>query len=626
MVGRFRFSLLTSPRFWFYWQPCTYRSLYRSRITDRCFMKTILLALLACCSVAMAQVPIPSEPSDGAVGLAPNVTLQWRGVGFAAYEVELAPQNNPLDIRVLYAPGVLVVAANLEWSATYVWAVRGLTDSTPGPWSAQQRFTVMPHDGRPIPTSPLLDAEDVPTATMLQWSHSGSGPYEVQIDTLELSDSSPSQTATAQLLSVALLNEQAYLWRVRVQSSAAPSPWSPTFAFTTAQPPLQPLRTPSLIVPPDGSTLDVFEATFSWTPVPEAEGYLLQLLDASNPETPLVEWIGSSTETHVLIPPGYTNLVWRVQAQHASRTSAWSTPFAFALADTSDATVSIPVPLTPFNEQVLHPVEGGIEITWSHEDTTVPCVAEVVWQHTGGLDTLNISSATLSAILPDTIASGTVQWRVKATPWWAESEWSNEMRFTIVPAPLETPLSVQLLYPANNAVSVERNPTLSWSDVPAAQEYHVEVSTVENMDDATARTWTTTAMNIDTLEAATRYWWRARAGNAAGLGDWSQPFSFITSGETTSVENTNGSQTWMVTPNPSNGGAVVLHAAEHVGVLVTIDIVALSGERVATVTMNAGQYSITLPTNGLANGLYVAMINGGGTLRAVPMVITGAQR
>jgi hypothetical protein len=589
-------------------------------------MKWFPFLFLLASAYALAQVPIPSAPADGATGLDPTVTLQWRTAGYRSYEVELYTLDNPLDVRVLLAYGSSVTASDLDWATTYVWMVRGVTDTLPGVWSAPQRFTVMPHDGRPEPVTPAHNAEDVPVTTYLSWLHDASGPYEVQIDTNDLDDTTPVFSSTDRAVSVPLLPGQSYHWRVRRQSSAAPSPWSRTAVFTTAPQPLPALRTPTLLAPSDGSTLSVFATTFSWTPVPEAEAYRLQLLDASNPDTPLIEWIGSGNEAHVLIPPGYTALVWRVQAQHASRTSAWSVPFAFALVDSSDATVSIPVPLTPLNDHVHHPVEGGIELTWQHDDDTMPCTVEVVWTHVAGHDTLRFHSSTRSTHLPDTITTGSITWRVKATPWWAESDWSAPQRFAIVPRPRESPATLRLLSPANNAVDVPRTPVLMWQNVDLATEYHVELSSNEDFSTTIHQPWSSTSYRTDTLDTLTRYWWRARASNAAGLGEWSEPFSFVTGGGTTSVLHNTHEAAWHAWPNPTNGSALTVQAAEDINLMTTVSLVTIAGERIATIAFSAGQRSVVIPTADLPAGFYAVVIHNGTTLRALPIVITGAQR
>ncbi len=589
-------------------------------------MRTLLFALLLSSASALAQVPIPSAPADGATDLDLSVTLQWRTAGFRSYEVEYFPQGNPLDVRVLVANGASVVATDLDWATTYVWAVRGLTDSIPGNWSSAQRFTVMSNDGRPTPTMPPFDATEVPTTTLLQWTATGMGPFEVQIDTLELSEATPTQVSNDVSISVELAPAQSYLWRVRRLSSAAPSPWSGTFTFTTAAPPLAPLRVPVLRSPANGSTLDDFEPTFSWTSVPDASMYTLEVATPDNTTEAVATWTGTTPEATIPLPPGYSTLLWRVQAHDASRSSEWSQPFTLSLADTSDATVSTPVPLTPFHNQVVHPAERGIEVTWYHEDGTMPCGVEVVWTTEAGSDTLLFTSTTQQLVLPDTLAAGSVRWRVQATPWWAASEWSETMTFTIVPAPREAPTDVLLLEPANDAVDVPRNTTLVWSQVPQATEYQVEISVTEDFTEANTRTWATTSMGLDTLDERTRYWWRARAGNAAGLGDWSAPFSFVTGGDLTSVQELSEQSDWTVWPNPSNGMAITLQSANELRVPVMVDIVNLAGERVASVRIDAGSNGIILPAAHMASGIYVAMIHGQGTLRALPIVITGAQR
>jgi hypothetical protein len=128
------------------------------------------------------------------------------------------------------------------------------------------------------------------------------------------------------------------------------------------------------------------------------------------------------------------------------------------------------------------------------------------------------------------------------------------------------------------------------------------------------------------LDTLTRYWWRARASNAAGLGEWSEPFSFVTGGGTTSVLHNTHEAAWHAWPNPTNGSALTVQAAEDINLMTTVSLVTIAGERIATIAFSAGQRSVVIPTADLPAGFYAVVIHNGTTLRALPIVITGAQR
>ncbi|MFN5021249.1 MAG: fibronectin type III domain-containing protein, partial [bacterium] len=83
-----------------------------------------------------------------------------------------------------------------------------------------------------------------------------------------------------------------------------------------------------------------------------------------------------------------------------------------------------------------------------------------------------------------------------------------------------------LSLPANTAINVSRNPTLSWGAVTGATAYNVQYST-----SSTFGTGTTSrngvpgnSLNITSLARRTKYFWRVQAVNGA----WSSTWSFTT--------------------------------------------------------------------------------------------------
>ena len=84
--------------------------------------------------------------------------------------------------------------------------------------------------------------------------------------------------------------------------------------------------------------------------------------------------------------------------------------------------------------------------------------------------------------------------------------------------------------PANAATGVKVRPTLTWTAVPGAVTYRVEVSTTNTFATLVASdvvTETSWAVNVG-LDSSTEYFWRVRADNYCGEGSFSSTFSFTT--------------------------------------------------------------------------------------------------
>ena len=84
--------------------------------------------------------------------------------------------------------------------------------------------------------------------------------------------------------------------------------------------------------------------------------------------------------------------------------------------------------------------------------------------------------------------------------------------------------------PSNNSTGVSVNPTLSWSASSGADSYTVQVSKNSNMSSPVVNQSgiAGTSFQVNGLENNTQYYWRVRAVNEAGAGDWSSVWNFTT--------------------------------------------------------------------------------------------------
>jgi fibronectin type 3 domain-containing protein len=118
-------------------------------------------------------------------------------------------------------------------------------------------------------------------------------------------------------------------------------------------------------------------------------------------------------------------------------------------------------------------------------------------------------------------------WRVRAvsegnTP----SEWSDVWQFGTVgipPAPV-------LVSPADGTGNHSTSLNFSWEAAPGAERYQLQIATVENfsatfLDNDNI---TSTSHTVNGLDNDRTYYWRVRAINEFGEGDWSAVWSFTT--------------------------------------------------------------------------------------------------
>jgi hypothetical protein len=116
-------------------------------------------------------------------------------------------------------------------------------------------------------------------------------------------------------------------------------------------------------------------------------------------------------------------------------------------------------------------------------------------------------------------------WRVAPTN---TTEWSIIRSFSTLPPP---PSQVELLLPNENAIEITIKPTFEWAAANYAATYDLQLSTEEDFssieEEASGISGLSHSLN-DILEVNTLYYWRARAVNANGDGDWSEIRSFTT--------------------------------------------------------------------------------------------------
>jgi hypothetical protein len=159
-----------------------------------------------------------------------------------------------------------------------------------------------------------------------------------------------------------VLPDGVYSWRVRaVDGAGNAGAWSQSWAFTvdtsapadTTGPPA-----PTLVAPPDGSTVLTPQVPLDWGPVADPSGIAGYYVEVSQGGVPVytADVVGTQTD-HVTAPLGNGTYSWRVRATFgAGNAGAWSATWTFTVNPAADGS-------PPAQVQLIAPPDGSTVTT-----------------------------------------------------------------------------------------------------------------------------------------------------------------------------------------------------------------------------------------------------------------------
>jgi hypothetical protein len=145
----------------------------------------------------------------------------------------------------------------------------------------------------------------------------------------------------------------------------------------------------------------------------------------------------------------------------------------------------------------------------------------------------------------------TYYWRVSAANECYSSAWSELWSFTTLPWVPEIPV---LAGPAYGSSNQPLSFTVAWNPAERAEFYSIQVSTQTDFSTTVINenNLTTTLWTISGLSNSTMYYWRVRAANVAGAGNWSQVWNFTTMSPV-GIDKIFVNDQVRIYPNPANG-------------------------------------------------------------------------
>jgi hypothetical protein len=280
----------------------------------------------------------------------------------------------------------------------------------------------------------------------------------------------------------------------------------------------------ALSSPGDGWTGQPVTLSLWWNGVAYAETYHLQIAtDAAF--TTLVVNDSTLTTTSTSVGPLANGTVhyWRVRAKNSVGAGPWTSAWSFR---TVASVAAAPILASPLDEAIDLTITPMLRWHSSFQATSYDIqVAE---------DSTFVSDVRFVGGVADTTYelgaldhSRRYHWRVRAVNEAGPGTWSPSWAFRTVVAVAGTPL---LAEPGSGTIMVSIAPTFHWYPSSDAASYQLQVAedmafTVVVVDTAGLAD---TSFAVAGLHNLRTYYWRVRAANAAGTGEWSSVWNFET--------------------------------------------------------------------------------------------------
>jgi hypothetical protein len=472
-----------------------------------------------------AEVPVLELPADVSIDTDTVVTLSWiASNGAISYEYQLGTDDNFNGIvqQGNIGSDTSLTVTGLDFLTSYYWRVRTIGAQDTSDYSQPFSFTTkIALPATPTLVSPTDGLTELPLSLDLVWNTAErADDYKVEISAInDFSSLVLDQTVSdTTVLATGLTNSTDYFWRVQSNNTTGGSAYSEVRTFQTKA---VDASVPVLISPVSGSVDTDTTITLIWSSAVGALEYHYEVSDASDFSSITATTIGLDTSAVVDGLEYLTQYFWRARAIGAQDTSDWSGVFDFT---TKIAKPDVPELVSPANASIELPI--NVSLSWKTAPRAVEYVLEVAGDNTFNELVIDstLSDTTLEAIGLDYLTD--YYWRVKATNTSGESDYSEERTFQTKAQDATIP---QLLSPEDNAIDVDINTILVWSETVGALIYEYQLSNVSDFSTIlVGSTISDTTSSITDLAMNTEYFWRVRGIGVQDTSNWSTPFSFVT--------------------------------------------------------------------------------------------------
>ena len=442
----------------------------------------------------------------------------------------------------------------LEEGVTYYWRLKSINQYyVQSDWAMSYQFTV--HSNKPASptlkspsdkgtvttTSPELTWSQVPAATKywLQVSKDGNFPA----NNLQVNDSTITETSYNMTVKGKVLEEGiTYYWQIKsINEYNVKSEWATRYQFTVHS---NKPASPTLKSPSDKGTVTTTSPELTWSQVPAATKYWLQVSkDGNFPANNLQVNDSTITETSYnmtvkgkVLEEGVT-YYWRLKSINQYYVqSDWAMSYQFTVHSNKPASPTLKSP----SDKGTVTTTFSPELTWSQVPAATKYWLQVSKDGNFPANNLQVNDSTITETSYNMTAKGkvleegvTYYWRLKSiNQYYVQSDWAMSYQFTVHS---NKPASPTLKSPSDKGTVTTTSPELTWSQVPAATKYWLQVSKDGNFPannlQVNDSTITETSYNMTAkgkvLEEGVTYYWQIKSINEYDVkSEWATRYQF----------------------------------------------------------------------------------------------------
>jgi Tol biopolymer transport system component len=475
-------------------------------------------------------------------------------------------------------------------------------DENPYTFSIQGQGTVAPPTA-PTLSSPANGSTSVLLNISLTWnSVITATSYQLQVSTdpsfaSTLVNQTGLTTSTYNL--TGLLNNTLYYWRVNASNAGGTSGWSEVWSFTTivALP-----EKVTLLSPDNNEVLSSQNVTLQWNIAnPQADKYWLEIADNINMNNPIIDQNISTTQK-IFQAETNKSYWWKVKAHNIAGWGEFSNIYKFTIG------------IAPSIITLLAPANG---------ETNCATTLDLSWNPISNITAYQLQLSTTenfsNLIIDDAALTGTSKnvtsllnnqiyyWHIRGINQFGNGPWSVTFNFTTIVA---LPDKVILLTPENNSTMNNNNVSLSWNTAnPLVDKYWLEIADNIDMNNPIVEQNISTTHKTFQAEANKSYWWKVKAHNIAGWGEFSDVWKF--NSMTVDVKDETiptSTELFQNYPNPFNSGTEIsFNIAEQSFISLTIyNILGKEIDIIIDKEYSPGRYKINWNPEGIPSGVYIS--------------------